>query len=227
MAKKKEVARSYNFTDGYLKQIADNILMLIDRDVVEFTDMGLTPAKRSDFIQKINDFAMFPSDEQLEGIKMSTTETKTLTRTALEKIMRTILLIAKLVFKEGTGKYKEFGNGDLTRQSDEELVRNANIMFVSANKYLNDLTNDGLSVAKIQQLDAAKKDFDLAIDAQRKAISERDTSTEARIEAGNGLYELVSKYAEIGKNIWYDTNESKYNDYVIYNTSSGAPDIAV
>lgn len=227
MAKKKEVVRSYNFTDGYLKQIADNMLTLIDRDIVEFTDMGFTPAKRSDFIQKTNDFANFPSDEQLEGIKMSTTETKTLTRTALEKIMRTILLIAKLVFKEGSGKYKEFGNGDLTRQTDEELVRNANIMLVSANKYLNDLMNDGLSVAKIQQLDIAKKDFDIAIDEQRKAISERDTSTEARIETGNSLYELVSKYAEIGKDIWYDTNESKYNDYVIYNTSTGAPDTTV
>ncbi len=29
------------------------------------------------------------------------------------------------------------------------------------------------------------------------------------------------------KNIWYDNNEAKYNDYVIYNTSTGQPDVPV
>lgn len=224
MAKKKIVSRNYNFADAYLKQIADNMSILLDRDIVEFTDMGLTPAKQNDFTQKIQDFANFPSDEQLEGIKVNATQTKNTNRNNLEKIMRTILLIAKLVFKEGSGKYKEFGNANLTQQTDEELVRNATMMGVSANKYLNDLINDGLSLAKIQQLDVAKKAFDDAIDAQRKAISERDSTTEKRVEMGNQLYELVVKYAEIGKNIWYDTNEAKYNDYIIYDTPPTQPD---
>lgn len=225
MSKKKETSRNYRFSDAYLKQLSDNMLALIDRDIVEFNDMGFSPAKKSDFAQKIIDFANYPSDEQLEGIKIDCTENKNTARKDLEKIMRMVLLIAKLVFKEGSGKYKEFGNADLSRQTDEELVRNANIMVASANKYLNDLSNDGLSPAKIQQLDLAKKQFDDAIDAQRKAISERDTSTEARVEAGNSLYELLVKYAEIGKNIWYESNEAKYNDYVIYNTPTGNADI--
>lgn len=225
MSKKKEVFRKYNLSDAYLKQVADNMLTLLDRDIVEFSDMGFTPTKRADFVQRIQDFADFPSDEQLEGIKIDATENKNTKRLDLEKIMRTISLIVKIVFKEGTGKYKEFGNADLTRQTDEELVRNAKIMSVSAVKYLADLTNDGLTLAKIQKLDSAKQDFDDAIDEQRKAISERDTATEGRIEKGNLLYELLIKYAEIGKNIWYDTNEAKYNDYIIYNTSTGGPDI--
>jgi len=224
MAKKKEVIRKYNFSDGYLKQISDNTLILLDRDVVAFNDMGFTSTKRSDYVQTLKNFADYPSDEQLEGIKINTTEVKTVTRSELERIMRTIGLIAKIVFKEGTGKYKEFGNTDLTRQTDEELIRNAKIMSVSATKYLTDLASDGLTSLKIQTLDITKQTFDDAIDAQRKAISERDTATEARIELGNVLYELVAKYSEIGKNIWYDNNEAKYNDYIIYNTSTGQPE---
>lgn len=222
MSKKKEVIRKYNLSDANLKQVADNMLILLDRDIVEFNDMGFTPTKRADFVQMIQDFADYPSDEQLEGVKITATEDKLTTRLELEKIMRTISLIAKIVFKEGTGKYKEFGNADFTRQTDEELVRNAKIMSVSAVKYMNDLANDGLNAVKIQHLDIAKKNFDEAIDIQRKAISERDTFTEGRIEAGNRLYETLVKYADIGKNIWYDTNEAKYNDYIIYNTSTGS-----
>lgn len=224
MSKKKEVSRKYNLSDANLKQIADNMLMLLDRDIVEFSEMGFTPTKRADFVQMIQTFADYPSDEQLEGIKITATEDKLTTRTELEKIMRTISLIAKIVFKDGTGKYKEFGSADFTKQTDEELVRNAKIMSVSAVKYMNDLANDGLTAVKIQTLDLAKKSFDEAIDMQRKAIRERDTATEGRIEAGNTLYEALIKYAEIGKNIWYDNNEAKYNDYVIYNTPTGNND---
>lgn len=41
---------------------------------------------------------------------------------------------------------------------------------------------------------------------------------------GNALYKAIVKICNTGKDIWYETNESKYNDYVIYNTPSGKPE---
>ncbi len=58
----------------------------------------------------------------------------------------------------------------------------------------------------------------MAIDAQAKGISDRDVATEDRIEVLNTLYRILIKYAGIGQDIFYETDEAKYNDYVIYDT---------
>ncbi|MBD8081302.1 hypothetical protein [Chryseobacterium caseinilyticum] len=63
----------------------------------------------------------------------------------------------------------------------------------------------------------------IAIDAQAKSVSDRDLATEDRIEALNRLYRLVTKYAGIGQDVFYETDEAKYNDYIIYNTPDGLP----
>jgi len=45
---------------------------------------------------------------------------------------------------------------------------------------------------------------------------------QARIEAGNALYAEMTKLAMVGKRIWLNVNESKYNDYVLYPNQGGA-----
>lgn len=216
--KKEEVMRKYNFSDAYLMQLGDNMLSLLDRDIVEFTDRGFNPQKRVELKNRVDDFKNYETDEQLEGIKITATEEKDAKRTIVERMMRTTLLMARTVFKEGSGRYREFGDSDISRQSDEVLVRNAKIVCLSATKYLAELSDEGLTAAKIADLDAARISFDESIDVQRQAINARDISTEGRVETGNSLYELIVKYCEIGKDIWVETNQAKYNDYVIYNT---------
>ena len=52
--------------------------------------------------------------------------------------------------------------------------------------------------------------------AQGQAIANRDNAAKERVEKANELYALLTRYCEIGKSIWYETNEAKYNDYIIY-----------
>jgi hypothetical protein len=224
--KKDPVTREYIFPDAFLKQKADEFINLIDRDITEFTDRGYTPAKKTEFANARNAVENFPSDEQLEAIKMDLTAKKEAARSALEKTMRTILNMAENVFGFGSAKHKEFGASDITRQSDSELVRNAKIMSVTATKYLTNLASEGLTAAKITTLTTQKDTLDLAIDAQAKGISDRDVATEDRTEILNVLYRLLTKYAGIGQDIFYETDEAKYNDYVIYDTPSGLPEAA-
>lgn len=216
--KSKESTRNYRMSDAELKQNGDNIISLINQDIIDFNDRGFSATKQTELENAIQAFSDYPSDEQLEGQKISATENKNTTRKVLEKSMRTFFLSAENVFGYGTGKYKEFGNADLTKQSDEELVRNAKILVQTAAKYLTQLSTEGITQTKIDLLEANRRNFDEGIDAQRMAIRERDAATEERINLGNALYALVVKYANIGKDIWYDSNESRYNDYVIYST---------
>ncbi|OAH66313.1 hypothetical protein AXA65_18025 [Chryseobacterium sp. FP211-J200] len=223
--KKNSVSREYIFPDAVLKQKADEFINLIDRDILEFTDRGYTPVKKTEFANARDAVDNFPSDEQLEAIKIELTAQKDAARNALAKTMRTILNMAQNVYGLASAKYKEFGASDLARQSDAELVRNARIMTVTAEKYLSDLASEGLSADKITTLSTQRDILDLAIDAQAKGISDRDVATEDRIETLNILYRLLTKYAGIGQDIFYETDEAKYNDYVIYDTPSGEPEV--
>ena len=103
-------------------------------------------------------------------------------------------------------------------------MRTATSTINTATKYLSELSDEGLTAAKITTLTSERATLDVAIDAQAKGISDRDLATEDRIEALNKLYQLLTKYAGIGQDIFYETDEAKYNDYLIYDTLDGLPD---
>lgn len=216
MAKKEPILLKFRFTYGELKQKADSTLLLIDRDLAEFTDRGFTPAKRAELEAAIEAVADFPADYQMEGMQMSATDAKFAARDVLESKMRTVFLAVKTVFGVKSATYRAFGKANLTKQQDDELIRNAKDMVAEIPEHLADLAEEGITLEKAEQLDAAKNTFDVAIDAQRRAIKNRDKATEKRILLGNALYELVAKYNETGKDIWYSISEAKYNDYIIY-----------
>jgi len=218
--KKEQVKRDFKLTDSLLKQKADELIALIDRDITEFTDRGYNAAKKTELTTARTTVDDFPSDEQLESIKMNLTEQKDASRKALEKSMRSIFKMAENVFGLYSAKYKEFGNAAISQQSDAEIVRVAKIMSSTAEKYLSQLADEGLTSEKVTTLITQRDALDIAIDAQAKGISDRDLATENRIEALNHLYQLLIKYAGIGQDIFYEINEAKYNDYVIYKTQT-------
>lgn len=221
--KKEQVVRTFKLADSVLKQKADELIDLIDRDITEFTDRGYNTDKKTELTTTRTTVDNFPSDEQLEAIKINLTEQKDAARRALEKSMRSIFNMSENVFGQYSAKYKEFGDALISQQSDAELVRVAKIMSLTAEKYLTELSDEGLSSDKINTLMAQRNELDIAIDEQAKGISDRDVAAEARVEALNKLYQLVTKYTGIGQDIFYETNEAKYNDYIIYNTSDGLP----
>jgi hypothetical protein len=222
--KKDQVKRDFIIADSVLKQKADELINLIDRDITEFTDRGYSASKKTELIEARTAVENYPDDEQLEAIKMDLTAQKDAARNALEKTMRSIFNMAENVFGQFGARYKEFGNAAVSQQSDSELVRIAKTMTVTATKYLTELAEEGLTEDKITTLTTQRETLDAAIDAQAKGISDRDLATEGRIEALNRLYRLLTKYAGIGQDIFYETNEAKYNDYIIYNTPSGLPE---
>ncbi|MCI3935804.1 hypothetical protein MQX03_01235 [Chryseobacterium aahli] len=222
--KKDQVKRDFIIADSVLKQKADELINLIDRDITEFTDRGYSTAKKTELIEARTAVENYPNDEQLEAIKMDLTAQKDAARNALEKTMRSIFNMAENTFGQFGARYKEFGNAAVSQQSDSELVRIAKTMTATATKYLTELAEEGLTEDKITTLTTQRETLDAAIDAQAKGISDRDLATEGRIEALNRLYRLLTKYAGIGQDIFYETNEAKYNDYIIYNTPSGLPE---
>ncbi|MCX6153292.1 MAG: hypothetical protein NT007_03945 [Candidatus Kapabacteria bacterium] len=97
-----------------------------------------------------------------------------------------------------------------------------------AREYLTDLTSVGLTDAMIDDLEDTAQLMEDSMNEIATAQETRDIKAVERIEKGNELYALVSRYCEIGKYIWEDVNEAKYNDYVIYGSSGlGKPQTLV
>ena len=218
---KKEVITVFRFSFAMLKQLCDNMLQLLDRDIVEFTDRGFTPAKRAAFVSQLNAFLAIPSDEVLDGMKQTATQNKDNARLALEISMRSIINMVQTVFKNFPGKQAEFGDFEISRQKDEDLVRNAKLMKDSATKYLTDLTTEGLTAAKITAFGTLLNTLDTAIDLLEKAKADRNSITENRRIEANKLYEILIEHSNRGKSIFADVSQAKYSDYVIYDTPSG------
>lgn len=221
--KKPIVTRNYNFADAVLKQKADELLVLLDRDSVEFADRGYDRDAKDAFVNAIRIVSEQPADETLEGSKMAFTENKDAARSALEKSMRTIFNMAANKFGTKSAQYRAFGDAEISRQSDAEIVRTCKVMVTAARANLPALESEGLTEEKIEKLNSHGIALDESIDVAKKGVSDRDIATEKRVEELNALYALVIKYAGIGQDIFYEENEAKYNDYVIYDTPSGLP----
>lgn len=221
--KKPIVIRNYRLTDGVLKQKADELVVLLDRDSVEFADRGYDRDAKDAFVNAIRIVSDQTSDETLEASKMILTENKDANRSVLEKSMRTIFNMAANKFGTKSAQYRAFGDAEISRQSDAEIVRTCKVMVTAARASLPQLESEGLTEEKIEKLNDQGAALDNSIDVAKKGVSDRDIATEKRVEELNTLYALVIKYAGIGQDIFYEVNEAKYNDYVIYDTPSGLP----
>ena len=221
--KKPIVTRNYKLTDALLKQKADEMAVLLERDVIEFTERGYDSDAKDAFASAIQIVDDQSSDETLESSKMISTSGKNVARSVLEKSMRTIFNMAANKFGTKSAQYRAFGEADISNQSDAEIVRTCKVMETAARANLVELTSEGLTQEKIDKLNSNRITLDDSIDAVAKGVSDRDIATENRVEALNALYALVMKYAGTGQDIFYEENEAKYNDYVIYDTPSGLP----
>lgn len=222
--KKPIVSRNYKLADAVLKQKADEFVGLMQRDNAEFEDRGLDEDGRTNFNNAIQEVNELLSDETFDAAKIGKTEEKDVARSELEKSMRTIFNMAANKYGNRSAKYKSFGNAEISSQPDSELFRTSKVMAIAAKEKLSELQSEGLTQKKIDALTAQGIALDATIDALAKAISDRDEATESRIETLNRLYAQLIKYASTGQDIFYEINEAKYNDYVIYDTPSGLPE---
>lgn len=218
--KKDESIRQYGFSDGTLKQYTDQSVLFATRDNTEFSVRGYAAARLAGIQQMSNDFGNVTSDEEMLALQMLRTETKDQKRDLLEEQLRTMLAMATNAFGAKSIQMRRFGDANLSKQTDNDLIRTARVCIKTATEYATELGAEGLTPALLTAASLQVQAFDDAIDAQQLAISDREIVKETRIEAGNALYNELVKLTNTGKSIFRTTNEAKYNDYIIYDSST-------
>jgi len=130
--------------------------------------------------------------------------------------MRAIIGCAKIKWGSASPQVKRFNAGKMTTSSDRSFLTLARQCITLATEYLADLAAQGLTQSMIDDLSTEAQLMEDEMNNISAKESLRDLKTQERIDDGNELYDFVSQYCEIGKIIWQDVDEAKYNDYVIY-----------
>lgn len=214
------IIRSYSITDGELKQKADGLADSLARDLTDLAARKVTAASISDLQKLIDMFDDHSTDDELLGLVKDATDKKNDTRRQAEIAIRSIRNMADIAYS-GKGKYSNFGFEDLTHVTDADFYRLLKRVVRMSTKNLTDLEPQGLTQPQIDALQVLTKTFDDDIDNIEEAIETRDDETQERIIKGNALWAEMSKLASIGKAVYEDTNEAKFNDYVLMPSPGG------
>jgi hypothetical protein len=221
MAKKKVSVRDYQFSDGVLKQKADDVVGSVQRDLTSFSTRGVSATTVTNLQTLITAFDNTQTDEELQGALSVTTDAKNVLADSLKLAIAVVRSMAENKFGVESALFRSFAFDGMSVMSDEQLYRLGKRVIRVATAQLTQLASEGLTAAVITNLTSITTNFDTSIDVQQEAVKNRDIKTQDRVEKGNAVYKEITRLCNTGKSIFVNTDEAKYNDYVIYNTPTG------
>lgn len=214
------IVRKYNFSDGNLALFANTLVLAMTRDLTEFEAYGVTALKIGDLSDIIDEFQALPNDEIYLADYSYAIEQRDELRFNIENVIRSISVRAKSVFGTNSAKYRSLKPGNISQMSESEFLIEAKNIHNSALSNLVALTPEGITALYLTTLNTNIDSFETSLStvADKKII--RDDASENKVLKGNELYSLVVKYCDYGKTIWNNVSPAKYNDYIIYNSTS-------
>lgn len=219
----KEEIKSFALAYADLMLLASKLVMNMNRDSAEFAARGIDAAKITDFEALGDAFEVFPPDDIYLGEVKDATTAKNILRETVTGEIQLISGFFEQQWGTNSGKYSSLRVKGFHKKTDAEFLFTARVVVEQATKYLADLTDAGLTQALIDTLEADGQLFEDAIIDMINKKELRDTKANERVIKSNELYDYVTKYSRIGKLIWENVDESKYNDYIIYHTPPSIP----
>lgn len=218
----KEQLRDYNFTDARLVEIGLEKIAFAERDETELETMGVTPAWVLALKNSILAFGAMPSDEVELGEQQEATDDKDEDADNLRDKLKELRSAALRAFGEKSAKYKQFALMGISDMSNAELLRTAMVAHGVAVTYAAPLAEKGYDAADNTALQGLITAYVAGLQNQSMEVGSRDTAQENRVLAGNEVYKQLEKeLCEAAKSYWSTRSAAKYNDYLIYNTTSG------
>lgn len=208
--------REHTLSDADLCAFTFGLISNMTRDAVQFATRGVTAGDITALEALADAFELFPNDDYYRADITLAVDAKEATRSAMTVEIRDIIQCAVIKWGEGSAQYKKFSAQKMTSESDRLFLTTARQVVLVATEYLADLASVGLTQTMIDDLSDNADIFHNNLIAILDAQTNRDSKTQERIQDSNEIYYFVTKYCQIGKIIWDDVDEAKYNDYIIY-----------
>jgi len=218
--KKQEVHRDYNFPDADLYVQTMEKLRFAQRDIEAFKTYGYDMERLTGIHNTCQKFAKLPNDDELLGTQMVTTEKKYEAAEKLKTAIRSVMTRVATKFSNRSGRYRKFGTSKMGDMTDAQLLFCGRRVVRVSRQQLDFLIETGLKENHLTRVSEACKNFENALNIQQDKVSDRDISVERRVELGNKMYAEYVNICNIGKDIWAETNYSKYENYVIYESNN-------
>lgn len=220
MAQRKVVVRKYNMSDAELSGHCRNIRMFVQRDILDFLNRGVSEASIEAFYQQRMDWDSFDEDVVKVGEITVATEDKDASEEKLRLALRTYRSMAHNKWGINHRNYRIYKFERLHHTTDDILHRLARTVKLVGPTHLADLATEGLTQDMLDNIEHLDVEFELNIDLQQNAQTDREIQTQQRIEMGNSLYKEMMRLSNIGKDLYASTNAVRYKEYVVYHEPS-------
>ena len=214
--------RDYAMSNSELMFLVGDFVTFMNRDSTEFAGRGVDAAAITAFEALGNAFEVFPPDEYYSALVTAEVEAKNAARDESYNKVQSISGFFEQQWGLGSWQYKQLGIKGLSASSDDKFKSVCRNVVAVATDQLANLTAIGLTQAAIDALEAEAQIMEDKGHEIKDKIALRDSKTQERTEKGNELYSFVKQYSTVGKLIWENVDESKYNDYVIYPSSKSS-----
>lgn len=214
------IQKKFNFGFGELQQRCDNVLVLLVRDTVPFSEMGYEQDFRDNLEAKNIAFKAIQPDAYWKGRQMLKTDAKKNARIALRNGIGNLRFRAEKALGSDSVKYASFGFSRLSELDEPQLIVFALHVVKTAKNMLAELAVRKVEESTLDEIAVFANRLDNAIDAQKRAFSVREEKVFERREKGNALYALLVEACDVGKQIWDGVNPAYYDDYVIYGSQT-------
>jgi hypothetical protein len=221
MSPQQTAVREYNFSDAKLITTTGSIIGSVETDQALFTARGVPPSRLATLKTKVTAFTNIPSDTAKQAaVSEATLVRDSIANTVLLEL-RSVRTMAQNKFGVKSPTYRGFGFEGMDNLSDDSLYFVGTGALNAAILVKTELADQGLTEDMLDQIQVDLTSLHEAILGKLKADKFRDSHTQFRIDSGNEIYREVVQICNIGKDIFRNTDEAKYNDFVIYNTASG------
>lgn len=200
--------------DEFSREMTEKVKFM-NRDLEVFQEFFYDQEKVENIENLIRSFTDFPTDEELEREVMITTEKKNLLKEELLESIRKIMVRVSILFDNHNPHFRKFGFWSISRMTDESLFRTGRRVARISEMYLNELKKTGLNKTELRDLIYLADRFDEAIEKQLDAVADSEISTMERTGLANQIYQEILAICNVGKEIWKNRNEAKYNDYIL------------
>lgn len=199
---------------------ARSVKSAMERDLTELSVYGVTAPEIAAFNTQIDAADALPNDDILQWHWTEAIAA----REAKEAQIRTVLegMVARVENKYGaqTSLVKVMRCNDLSRKNAEALKESCQNAIAVLTERLAELASEGLTQAMIDNIETLRDELIALMDDVTDKARVRTEGTVNRIDALNALYNKMVGFCKYGKLIWEKVNESKYEDYVIYDEGS-------
>jgi len=214
------IPRNYNMSDAELCMFTSNLCNTMTRDLTDLADFGITAPKIAALKALGDAFEILPTDEVLLAYVIAATETKTAKAELVKETIRNMVTRCQIKWGIDSWQEKSLGVKGMNKYTDDSILIAARRVHTQMTAFLPDLAGTGLTQAMLDDMDDLNEELEVAKNAQYTKVSLRENDAEDRVNKGNEIYSLVSIYCEIGKRVYVKTNPAKYNDYIIYTSTT-------